>query len=132
MRFVFLFGLFLINASLLAQSDASRTSCSKQFQSSEINLSVENSENKPAPKTKRAKKKKRKRTRFRRGVAALLALFLGPFGVHRLYLGTGDFVPIFYTLTLGGLMILPLVDMFVMLFSKKFDQYIGNKSVIMW
>ena len=76
--------------------------------------------------------KQRKRTKIRRGVAVILAILLGPFGVHRLYLGTGELVPLAYTLTLGGLMILPLIDLFCILFTKDFEAYLNNEKVIMW
>jgi len=132
MRLVFLFWMLFVCASLFAQSAPAISPSAHQFEldnSKTENADFENQDvNKKAP----ARKKKRKRAKIRKGVAALLALLLGPFGVHRLYLGTSDTVPIFYTLTLGGLMILPLVDIFVMLFSKNFDALIGNKSVIMW
>lgn len=77
-------------------------------------------------------KKKKKRSRIRRGVAILLAILLGPFGVHRLYLGTSEMVPIFYALTLGGLLILPIVDIFCILFTKDLDTYLNNEKVVMW
>ena len=35
-------------------------------------------------------------------VASIICVAVGPFGAHRLYLGTDERVPIFYTLTLGG------------------------------
>ncbi len=66
-------------------------------------------------------------------VAALLALALGPFGVHRMYLGTELRVPVFYTLTLGGgLGILPLIDFFYILMSKNQEQFKDNGKVFMW
>ncbi len=77
-------------------------------------------------------KKKKRRARIRRGVAVALAIFLGPFGVHRLYLGTSETVPLLYTITLGGLMLLPLIDIFCILFTKDLDKYLGNEQVIMW
>jgi len=80
------------------------------------------------PKTKR----KPKRAKIRKSVAILLAIALGPFGVHRLYLGTSELVPLFYSLTLGGLLILPIVDIFCILFSKDFEQYQMNNRVVMW
>lgn len=65
-------------------------------------------------------------------VAALLALSLGPFGVHRMYLGTELRVPVFYTLTLGGgLGILPLIDFFYIIFSKE-DVLKENGKIFMW
>ena len=65
-------------------------------------------------------------------VAAGLTLALGPFGVHRLYLGTDFKVPIVYSLTFGCFFILPTIDFFVILFSKDIEKYKNNKRVIMW
>jgi len=124
--------MLFICASLFAQSAPAISPNAHQFELDNSKTENADFENQDVNKNAPARKKKRKRAKIRKGVAALLALLLGPFGVHRLYLGTSDTVPIFYTLTLGGLMILPLVDIFVMLFSKNFDQLLGNKSVIMW
>ncbi|MFN3918383.1 MAG: TM2 domain-containing protein [Flavobacteriales bacterium] len=65
-------------------------------------------------------------------IAAGLTVALGPFGAHRLYLGTKPHVPIIYTLTLGGFAIIPLVDMGHILFSKDITPYKDNPKVIMW
>jgi TM2 domain-containing membrane protein YozV len=65
--------------------------------------------------------------------ALLLTLFLGPFGAHRLYLGTDPLVPIIYTLTLGGgLGIVPLIDFGLLLFSKDLSQFENNNQFFMW
>lgn len=86
----------------------------------------------PFPFLKRLKEKqfnKRKLT------AALLA-FPFPFGIvglHRIYLGTKPYVPVAYIASLGGIFgVLPLVDFFVILFDKDFDQYNNNPKVLMW
>lgn len=74
-----------------------------------------------------------KEPRFIKLKAALLALFLGHFGVHRIYLGTDPSVPVVYSLTLGGgLGLLPLVDFIAIITSKDLDKYIDNNRVIMW
>ena len=66
-------------------------------------------------------------------VATILTLTLGPFGAHRLYLGTEAIVPIFYTVTLGGgLGILPVIDLFHILFTKDLSRYYNNGQVFMW
>jgi TM2 domain-containing membrane protein YozV len=66
-------------------------------------------------------------------IAALLALTLGPFGVHRMYLGTELRVPVFYTLTLGGgLGILPLIDFFYIILSKDEGVLNENGNIFMW
>lgn len=65
--------------------------------------------------------------------AVLLTVALGPFGVHRLYLGTEAKVPVIYTLTLGGgLGILPLLDIIAILSSPSLDVYVNNPKVVMW
>ena len=64
--------------------------------------------------------------------AALLAVFLGPFGVHRIYLGTTPNVPVVYSLTLGGFGILPLIDLVAILTTKKLERYKNKERVIMW
>jgi TM2 domain-containing membrane protein YozV len=70
----------------------------------------------------------------KRSVAVVLAVLLGPFGVHRLYLGTHAKVPVIYTLTLGGgFGILPLLDIVAILNNKNWEEdFIPNNKVIMW
>lgn len=71
--------------------------------------------------------------KFKRLKAALLALFLGHFGVHRIYLGTSPNVPIVYSLTLGGgLGLLPLADFIFILTTKDLDAFTENDKVFMW
>jgi TM2 domain-containing membrane protein YozV len=71
--------------------------------------------------------------KFKRLKAALLALFLGHFGVHRIYLGTSPNVPIVYSLTLGGgLGLLPLADFIFILTAKDLDAFTDNDKVFMW
>lgn len=66
-------------------------------------------------------------------IAISLAVTLGYFGVHRLYLGTKPIVPIAYTLTLGGGgFILPLIDIFYIIASKDINQIVNNDYVFMW
>lgn len=68
-----------------------------------------------------------------RVVAALLTVALGPFGVHRMYLGTEVQVPVMYTLSLGGGMgILPLVDLLCILFTKDYERYLNHPGFFMW
>ncbi len=68
-------------------------------------------------------------------IAALLS-FPFPFGIvglHRIYLGTSPHVPIVYIGTLGGgFGLIPLIDFFVILFTKDIEQFIGNNKVFMW
>jgi len=65
-------------------------------------------------------------------VGSALALLLGPFGAHRIYLGTTPKVAIIYGLTFGGFGILPLIDLGHLLFSKDLEPYRNSDRVIMW
>lgn len=66
-------------------------------------------------------------------VASILTIALGPFGTHRLYLGTDYKVPVFYALTLGGgLGILPLIDLIAILSVDDLEKYRNNTKFIMW
>lgn len=65
-------------------------------------------------------------------VASGLALFLGPFGAHRLYLGTTPKVAVIYGVTFGGFGILPLIDLGHLVFSKDLDPFRNSDRVFMW
>ena len=65
-------------------------------------------------------------------VAGVLAAVLGPFGAHRLYLGTTPKVAIVYGLTFGGFGVLPLIDLGHIIFTKDPDRFRNNGQVIMW
>ncbi|MBS1547290.1 MAG: TM2 domain-containing protein [Bacteroidetes bacterium] len=65
-------------------------------------------------------------------VAAGLALTLGAFGAHRLYLGTDAKVPIIYGLTFGGFGVLALIDLGQILFTKDLHSFRNNNQVFMW
>ncbi|MEZ7901627.1 MAG: TM2 domain-containing membrane protein YozV [Urechidicola sp.] len=66
-------------------------------------------------------------------IAVTLAVTLGVFGVHRLYLGTKSLVPISYTLTLGGGMaILPIIDIIYIISAKDINQITNNDYIFMW
>ncbi len=65
-------------------------------------------------------------------VAAGLALTLGAFGAHRLYLGTDAKVPIIYGLTFGGFGVLTLIDLGQILFTKDLHSFRNNNQVFMW
>lgn len=68
-----------------------------------------------------------------RTMSIVLDLLLGPFGGHRLYLGTSAHVPVIYTVTLGGgLGILPIIDLFHLIFTKDLDVYRNNDRIFMW
>ena len=65
-------------------------------------------------------------------VAGVLAAVLGPFGAHRLYLGTTPKVAIIYGLTFGGFGVLALIDLGHIVFAKETGHYQNNAQVIMW
>ncbi|OFX29094.1 MAG: hypothetical protein A2X08_01275 [Bacteroidetes bacterium GWA2_32_17] len=62
----------------------------------------------------------------------VLTILTGPIGGHRLYLGTKPIVPIFYTCTLGCVFVLPIIDLFVICFSKDISRFENNDKIIMW
>jgi TM2 domain-containing membrane protein YozV len=69
----------------------------------------------------------------RRLIAAFLCATLGPFGMHRLYLGTQPRVAGAYTLTLGGgLGIVPAMDLLFIVFSRDISRFKNNDNFIMW
>lgn len=65
-------------------------------------------------------------------VGSGLALLLGPFAAHRIYLGTTPKVAVIYGLTFGGFGVLALADLGHLLFSKDLEQYRYNDRIIMW
>jgi TM2 domain-containing membrane protein YozV len=117
-----LFIFFGISTALLASTKAVDISILQQTEFLEtIDLSL------PMDETTVVKPK------FRKLKAVLLALFLGHFGVHRIYLGTKEHVPVVYSLTLGGgLGLLPLFDIVAILASKDLDEFVDNDKVFMW
>ncbi len=71
--------------------------------------------------------------KLKKSRAVLMALLTGLLGGHRLYLGTKPYVPVVYTLTLGGGMgLLPLIDIFVILLTDDLSKYQNNSQIIMW
>lgn len=66
-------------------------------------------------------------------ISAILTIALGPFGAHRVYLGTSHLIPIAYVLTLGGgLGLVPVIDLLVITFSRDISPYENNKRFFMW
>jgi TM2 domain-containing membrane protein YozV len=65
-------------------------------------------------------------------MATGLAVMLGPFGAHRLYLGTTPKVAVIYGITFGGFGVLVLLDIGHLLFSGDLDPYRNNDRVFMW
>ncbi len=67
-----------------------------------------------------------------RALTVGLAVTLGPFGAHRLYLGTTPKVPLIYGLTFGGFGVLVLIDLGHILFTKDLMTYADRDQVFMW
>jgi TM2 domain-containing membrane protein YozV len=74
-------------------------------------------------------------TKRKKFVAALCA-FPFPFGfmgAHRVMLGTKPWVPVVYIATFGGCFgLLPMIDFFVLTFSKDITPYENNPHIFMW
>ena len=119
MRFLVLLLLVFISLSSFASNDKVITM--KQFKgfSSLSALDIDTTKNRNINKIKI--------------IAITLAVTLGVFGVHRLYLGTKSLVPISYTLTLGGGMaILPIIDIIYIISAKDINQITNNDYIFMW
>lgn len=68
-----------------------------------------------------------------KAIAITLAVTLGVFGVHRLYLGTSTRVPIIYTITLGGgFGVLVVSDIIAIIATKDLEEYASEPKVFMW
>lgn len=67
-----------------------------------------------------------------RVVSTGLAVLLGAFGAHRIYLGTEPHVAVIYGITFGGFGVLVLLDVAHILFSKDLAPYRNNDRIIMW
>ena len=65
-------------------------------------------------------------------VSSSLAVLLGVFGAHRIYLGTAPKVAVIYGITFGGFGVLVLLDLGHLIFSKDLAPYRQNERVIMW
>ena len=67
-----------------------------------------------------------------RVLAAALAITLGPFGAHRILLGTSPLIPVLYSVTFGGFGLLVLIDLGHILFTKDLAAFEDNEQVLMW
>lgn len=72
------------------------------------------------------------KVKFKKGKAILFTLFTGFLGGHRIYLGTHHRTPILYSITLGGLGILPIIDLIHIVFTKDISIYENKSEIIMW
>ena len=75
---------------------------------------------------------KEPKVKFKRGKAIILTVFTGFLGGHRIYFGTHHRTPIIYSITFGGLGILPLIDLAHIIFTKDLSKYQHKTQVIMW
>ena len=98
--------------------------------SSDIQLQIQ--ENTDTNKIIVQKKSELKYRESKRFMAAFLCLTLGPFGMHRLYLGASPQVAAAYSVTLGAIGIVPVVDLLLITFSKDISKFKNNGKVIMW
>ena len=73
-----------------------------------------------------------KKVKFRRGKAILFTIFTGFLGGHRIYFGTHQRTPIIYSITLGGLGLLPLIDLIHIIFTKDLSKFENIPQIIMW
>ena len=66
-------------------------------------------------------------------VTTALAIPLGFFGVHRLYLGTDPIVPVVYTVTAGGgFYLLTITDIVLVLSAKDLEKYENNRNIFLF
>ena len=64
--------------------------------------------------------------------AIILTVLTGPLGGHRIYLGTKAAVPVLYSLTLGGGILVTIIDLGYLIFSKDISLYENNSRFFMW
>ena len=67
-----------------------------------------------------------------RAISSGLAVLLGAFGAHRIYLGTTPQTAILYGVTFGGFGVMVLIDLGHLLFSHDLEPYRNNPRFFMW
>ncbi|MFW5805002.1 MAG: TM2 domain-containing protein [Bacteroidales bacterium] len=66
-------------------------------------------------------------------IAIAADLLTGPLGGHRIYLGTKPWIPVVYAVTLGGgIGLLPVIDLFAIIFVSDLNKYTNNPQIFMW
>ncbi|MDA3820362.1 MAG: TM2 domain-containing protein [Candidatus Delongbacteria bacterium] len=66
-------------------------------------------------------------------IAIAADLLAGPLGGHRIYLGTKPWIPVVYAVTLGGgIGVLPVIDLFAIIFVSDLKKYTDNPQIFMW
>ena len=73
-----------------------------------------------------------RQVKFKRGKAILFTILTGFLGGHRIYFGTHHRTPIIYSITFGGLGILPLIDLVHIIFTKDLSKFEQKSQIIMW
>lgn len=73
-----------------------------------------------------------KQLKHRRFKAILFTVLTGPLGGHRIYFGSKPRTAIIYAVTLGGLGILPLIDLVHIIFTKDVSKFDNKPQIIMW
>lgn len=122
-RIIFLFSLcFLINFSSKANNSVGLSLNENQFIVSAQKNNLSDTISDDAIVT----------VKFQRGKAILFTVFTGFLGGHRIYLGTHQRTPIIYSVTLGGLGILPLIDLVQIIFTKDLSKFEYRPQIIMW
>lgn len=96
-----------------------------------IYLQLELSSKDSVPEKKSGAKENKKKK-----LIAAIAAFPFPFGfvgAHRVMLGTAPWVPVVYIATFGGCFgLIPLIDFFVITFSRDISAYENNPHIFMW
>lgn len=122
--------LFIFSLQLHSTPIATPKIASEQISYSNISLAVNKS--KPNPLLKFFFKRKAERKKV---IACILA-FPFPFGflgLHRLYLGTQPWMPVFYIGTVGGCLgIIPFIDFVTLLVNKDISRFKNNSRIFMW
>ena len=120
---MFLLGVFTLN--LNANNNLELSQCEIKV-IIELNNSLENGELQVQVIPEKSDVK------FKRGKAIIFTVLTGFLGGHRIYLGTHHRTPIIYSVTLGGLGILPLVDLVNIIFTKDISKFEDKSQIIMW
>ena len=119
---VFLLGVFTLNLNANNNLELSQSEIKVII---ELNNSLENGELQVQVLPEKSDVK------FKRGKAIIFTVLTGFLGGHRIYLGTHHRTPIIYSVTLGGLGILPLVDLVNIIFTKDISKFEDKSQIIM-
>ena len=120
---MFLLGVFTLNLNANNNLELSQSEIKVII---ELNNSLENGELQVQVLPEKSDVK------FKRGKAIIFTVLTGFLGGHRIYLGTHHRTPIIYSVTLGGLGILPLVDLVNIIFTKDISKFEDKSQIIMW